>query len=377
MPVRPVGGEHEHLRRPELVDDLRELRRVRRPVDRLQADPHVLADVGRRRPRQPRHLAPQAAPALVGAPQERGQPREPGLQQRDAQAGVAVEGPLGDEAQELGLERRGHVDVLLDPGRRPARRGRRQPRRAAEVQLGDEVVLRDRVEAAATSRGCRTASPSGPAGARRRTPDARRAGAPRPPPSPAGRWGRRAPPAAAGRGPATRRRASRSPPTRAPRRRRGCGSSRRRSRRSGSPVSIPSGSSTCACSERSVVPGAAPSTGGKSPSDVARFGGWAWSVGPENCVVESTSRQWSSRCGSRTEVSGTTAWTSQSITGRGAARSGRRGCPRGRACRGSGTTPTRRSRPPTGPARRARRSRRRASRPRRRTSRCRAGWPRP
>ena len=197
---------------------------------------------------------------------------------------------------------RGHVDVLLDVGRRPARRrsaGSPASRRSAaattrscatgRVESGQQLRL---PYGTAERTGRSTATNPGCAAEPVELSTAAIAG------WPLGTTSAAAQPRVAveplGDEPVVHRR------RRAPRRRRGCGSSRRRSRRSGSPSRPPAGRAPAPAASAASCPGAAPSTAGKSPSDVARFGGWAWSVGPENCVVESTSRQWSSRCGSRT-----------------------------------------------------------------------------
>ena len=145
VPVRVVGREHEHLVAPSCSITVSRAAgsagpstgcSVTRTCSRTYSDgARVFHGTSRRRPRH-----------TLSKRQERGQPGEARPRQHDAQAGEAVERPLGDQRGELRLERRRHVDVLLDVVRRPARRGRRQAGRAAEVQGERQVVLRGRLQ---------------------------------------------------------------------------------------------------------------------------------------------------------------------------------------------------------------------------------------
>ena len=95
----------------------------------------------RRRPVDPRHLRPHAAPGLVGPPQQRRQPGEARFDQHQLERGELLEHALGEEAQQLRFERRRLRDVILHPVRRPARRGRRMAIGAAGVNADREPVL--------------------------------------------------------------------------------------------------------------------------------------------------------------------------------------------------------------------------------------------
>src|SRR5690242_17459441 len=74
-------------------------RQVRGRGRRLEVPLHV----SRRLLLYPRHLAPDALPVLVEAPQERGQPREAALGEDDAERREAVEHALADEADDVCL----------------------------------------------------------------------------------------------------------------------------------------------------------------------------------------------------------------------------------------------------------------------------------
>src|SRR5690349_2832657 len=68
VPVRVVGGEQQHLVRADLLDESLQLIGARRCIERLDGQAHMLTRISRRSLFEPRHLGPNAAPGLVGAP---------------------------------------------------------------------------------------------------------------------------------------------------------------------------------------------------------------------------------------------------------------------------------------------------------------------
>src|SRR5215831_11181416 len=113
----------------------------------------MAADELRRRILDPRDLTTHAAPDLVDAPAIAGQPGEAGFDQYHLERGEFLEHALGDEAQELLLERGRVGGVLLDEIGWPAGVGRREPVARAGMEADRQVValrrLVDRPEVAA------------------------------------------------------------------------------------------------------------------------------------------------------------------------------------------------------------------------------------
>ena len=116
------------------------LRVVRRQVERLQREAHVLADDVGRRPVEPRHLGAHAAPGLVDAPEQRRQPGEAGLDADELQLRKFLEHAFGDEAEQQVLEAAALRDVVLDLIGRPAGGGRRGAVGRARVHADGEAV---------------------------------------------------------------------------------------------------------------------------------------------------------------------------------------------------------------------------------------------
>ncbi len=80
---------------------------IRRRIDRLDRETHILAHDVRRRLLHPRHFAAHATPRLVGAPQERRQLHEAGFlhQHELSDAGCFANTPSAHKAQHLVFER--------------------------------------------------------------------------------------------------------------------------------------------------------------------------------------------------------------------------------------------------------------------------------
>src|SRR6266540_5776165 len=96
--ARVVARVEQHVVGAELVHYAEELARIGRPVERLDREVHVLADVLRRRTLHPRYEPAEVLPLLVEAPHMGWQPGETGLDQGDPQRGELVEDALGDDA---------------------------------------------------------------------------------------------------------------------------------------------------------------------------------------------------------------------------------------------------------------------------------------
>src|SRR5690349_1944138 len=101
--MRVVARVEQEVVGAELLDDLQQVDWVRREVQRLERETHVLADVRGRRAPHPGDEAPKIPPLLVEAPEERRQPGPAGFKANQPQAGELVEDALGDNATELGL----------------------------------------------------------------------------------------------------------------------------------------------------------------------------------------------------------------------------------------------------------------------------------
>ena len=132
-PVRPVGREEQHPLGADLVEQPREPALLRRALQGLEGDAHMLADQVGGRALHPGHLGAQAAPGLVRAPQEVRQPADAGVEQHHAQAGELAEDALVDEAQQLPLEHLRLARMVLGVEGGPAGRGRRVAVGAAGV----------------------------------------------------------------------------------------------------------------------------------------------------------------------------------------------------------------------------------------------------
>src|SRR5256885_16567657 len=69
MPVGVVGSKEKNFVGADLLDDPLELARGRWLVERLDRQPHMLADVIRGRARLPRNLCAHGPPGFIRAPQ--------------------------------------------------------------------------------------------------------------------------------------------------------------------------------------------------------------------------------------------------------------------------------------------------------------------
>jgi hypothetical protein len=139
--VRVVAREQDRAVGLHHVQDLEQLARVVRLLDRLRREAEVVEHGPAGALGQPRDLAAERLPVLVEPPQDVRQPREPALDEGEPQLRVADEHALADEADEVRLERQaaGRVPLHVEGG--PAHRGRRpHDAGAAEVHADDEAV---------------------------------------------------------------------------------------------------------------------------------------------------------------------------------------------------------------------------------------------
>src|SRR5207247_1612559 len=105
---------------------------------------NALEQVLARRPLRARYLVAQIGPRLVHAPEERRDPAEARLQDRDLEFAIPLEHTLEHEAGELRLVGGRAVHALLGVVARIAGRGRRRVDAFAfrvEVDRPDEVAL--------------------------------------------------------------------------------------------------------------------------------------------------------------------------------------------------------------------------------------------
>ena len=101
----------------------------------------MLAHDVRGRTVEPRHFAAHAAPRFIGAPKVGRQPGEARLDHHDFEPGIFHEHALGDEAQELPLERLRLRDVIFKLETAPADRRRRVAIHAAGMHADRHAVL--------------------------------------------------------------------------------------------------------------------------------------------------------------------------------------------------------------------------------------------
>src|SRR5690606_9272692 len=118
-PVRIIGREQEELVAVDLLQELIELRRLRRQVPGLDREAHPVAHDGGGRAVDPGDLLAHPAPHLDAAPEEARQPADARFQQHDAKGGELREDALGYEAEELALESLREAHMLLVEGRGP------------------------------------------------------------------------------------------------------------------------------------------------------------------------------------------------------------------------------------------------------------------
>ena len=141
LPVRIIRREQEHLVGADLLDHVGDACGIRRAVERLHGDADMVADDRSRLTLDPRHLDAHAAPGLVGAPHEGGQPAHARLHQHDLEAGKFAEHAFIDQAQYLGLKRLRFGEIILVAIRRPADRTRRGAVGAAGMDADGKAML--------------------------------------------------------------------------------------------------------------------------------------------------------------------------------------------------------------------------------------------
>ncbi|WP_255677778.1 hypothetical protein [Pseudonocardia sp. ICBG1142] len=133
-----VTGVEQDLGGAEDVQGVAQLAGVAWQMDRRGGEPDLLADVLRRHPVHPRHLAADAAPLLVQPPQQRRQPGRPALGDGHPQSGQRPEGALGDQRHQLGLRDLPVGQVVLQVGVGEPGRGRGAADPAPGVQGDDQ-----------------------------------------------------------------------------------------------------------------------------------------------------------------------------------------------------------------------------------------------
>ena len=165
LAVRKIRREQQH---PRFTPNMPQ-RRSRFPKSsgasngcNVSRTPRSAHDI-RRRPVHPRRVGTQAAPNLVGAPQKRRQPGGPRTPATPLSAPGTGEHALGDERQQLAVERLRLSRIVLDDIRRPARRGRRMPEHPARMDAHRQPVPLRPPDTPASKTGDQAACRSSPA----------------------------------------------------------------------------------------------------------------------------------------------------------------------------------------------------------------------
>jgi hypothetical protein len=137
--VRVVRGEHHPVCHLRELDRLDKVPRVVGFLDRLGAQPEVLAEVLRGQLGEPRCVVARDLVGGIHRPLQRPRPRQARLDERDLQARVFVEDALADQAHREPLNRHVQPDVLLQVIGGCSAAAVAVPRLAADMAHRDEV----------------------------------------------------------------------------------------------------------------------------------------------------------------------------------------------------------------------------------------------